>query len=912
MLASHRLWFWIVACCGTWLMPTLVAADEVKELIELHNQVLKLGSEGKYSEAIPLAQELVQRGEKVFADKPQSLAIGLTDLASLYDKQTRYTEAEPLYQRALKLRENALGPDHLHVAVTLQALALLYDNQARYAEAEPLHQRALKWFEKALGPEHLNVAAALDLLAGSYLRQARYAEAEPLFQRALKLYEKALRPDNLSVAMCLNNIALLSAKQARYAEAEPLYERALKIKEKALGPEHPSVAETLSNFANLYDMQARFAEAEPHQQRALKLFEKAFGPEHPYFAGSLQNLVVSYINQARYAEAEPLLDRAIAIRDRAGVGPDSRSNSYLLRSRIAWKLQDRQRALADLRKAMDLAESARQQASGAERERAEFFSTLQSAFEQMIAWQQELGDAADLSETLSAMERSRSRSLLDDLSVAGTNLYLGRPPSERDRLQREEVDLKSRAAQLEKQWTNAKTPEERNRLLPDLAKAREAVYQHYRDLRASSPVYRQLLSAGGSLVTLRQLQQTLTPDNSLLLVYFLGEQAGYVVSIQADRVKLTSLTVNTETAKDLGCNAGPLTAKLMQSILMNADKTGVLQKLSNPTTAQKATAQLATLWPLLVPEEAREQIHSGKLQRLMIVPDGPLGCLPFETLVIRDGDAPSYLLDVAPPIQYAPSATVLFNLQQKVSANPDPTLKPVLAIGNANYGQGSQTSGDSLAMLKPGARYAKQGGHLQPLPYSGTEVSWVSDVFGKQGIAVGKLLQADATEAKIRYNIPGRRIVHFACHGLVDQEFGNFFGSLAVTPGSKAATDPSDDGFLTLAEIYQIDFKSCELAILSACNTNFGPHQKGEGTWAMSRGCLVAGAKRVAASNWLVDDEAAAILISYFTGGIALDLGKSATPNYAKRLHDAKKQVRQQEKWASPYYWGGFVLVGPE
>ena len=54
----------------------------------------------------------------------------------------------------------------------------------------------------------------------------------------------------------------------------------------------------------------------------------------------------------------------------------------------------------------------------------------------------------------------------------------------------------------------------------------------------------------------------------------------------------------------------------------------------------------------------------------------------------------------------------------------------------------------------------------------------------------------------------------------------------------------------------ELAIKDCELAILSACETNYGPQQKGEGVWALSRGFLVAGARRVVASNWLVDDEA--------------------------------------------------------
>lgn len=201
------------------------------------------------------------------------------------------------------------------------------------------------------------------------------------------------------------------------------------------------------------------------------------------------------------------------------------------------------------------------------------------------------------------------------------------------------------------------------------------------------------------------------------------------------------------------------------------------------------------------------------------------------------------------------------------------------------------------------------GGRLKPLPYSSWEVTWVGRNFLEDGIDAAELRGDLASEAAVRANVPGRRILHSAYHGLVDQSWGNLFGALALTPGPNPE-DPADDGFLTLAEIYQLNLKGCELAILSACDTNVGPEQRGEGVWALSRGFLVAGARRVVASNWLVDDEAAASLVSYFCSILAAAEKAGKTPDYAAALHQAKRWVRQQEKWRSPYYWGAFVLVG--
>ena len=73
----------------------------------------------------------------------------------------------------------------------------------------------------------------------------------------------------------------------------------------------------------------------------------------------------------------------------------------------------------------------------------------------------------------------------------------------------------------------------------------------------------------------------------------------------------------------------------------------------------------------------------------------------------------------------------------------------------------------------------------------------------------------------------------------------------------------------------------------------------------------MAGSRRTVATNWLVDDEEAANLVSYFCGSLAGAEKEGQPVDYAAALQKAKRWVRQQEKWQSPYYWGAFVLVGP-
>jgi tetratricopeptide (TPR) repeat protein len=58
-------------------------------------------------------------------------------------RQGRYQEAIKIAEKVLAISEKALGPDHPRVATSLNALALLYYSLGDYAKAEPLYKRSL-------------------------------------------------------------------------------------------------------------------------------------------------------------------------------------------------------------------------------------------------------------------------------------------------------------------------------------------------------------------------------------------------------------------------------------------------------------------------------------------------------------------------------------------------------------------------------------------------------------------------------------------------------------------------------------------------------------------------------------------------------------------------------------------------
>ena len=103
---------------------------------------------------------------------------------SLYS-EGRYDEAVRVAQTAVRLSEQEFGPEHLNTGAVLVILGSIYHAQGHFAEAEPLFKRSLAIGEKALGPEHPGLATTLTFLAAVYRGQGRVAEAEPLYERAL-------------------------------------------------------------------------------------------------------------------------------------------------------------------------------------------------------------------------------------------------------------------------------------------------------------------------------------------------------------------------------------------------------------------------------------------------------------------------------------------------------------------------------------------------------------------------------------------------------------------------------------------------------------------------------------------------------------------------------------------------------
>jgi len=138
-------------------------------------------------------------------------------------KEGKFEEALKLAQVVLNRQENRLGPEAPEVAGSLQRLANLEMLLQHWLKALTLYQRALQIREKVLGSENPMTADTLARLGRAYTEMGAYDKALPLVERSL---------------------AMIYQQQGDLDKARPLIEKAIKIKEKALGPTHPQTAKS--------------------------------------------------------------------------------------------------------------------------------------------------------------------------------------------------------------------------------------------------------------------------------------------------------------------------------------------------------------------------------------------------------------------------------------------------------------------------------------------------------------------------------------------------------------------------------------------------------------------------------------------------------------------------------------------
>jgi CHAT domain-containing protein/tetratricopeptide (TPR) repeat protein len=298
--------------------------------------------------------------------------------------------------------------------------------------------------------------------------------------------------------------------------------------------------------------------------------------------------------------------------------------------------------------------------------------------------------------------------------------------------------------------------------------------------------------------------------------------------------------------------------------------------------------------------------------KVFVATNGAMQSLPLEILVASNpaGEAGALArgdyrgvdwLGLRTLFSYLPSVRSLVDLR---AAPGSASASDVVAFGDYNPGA------DAAAGVSPRLQ-AVCGGEVETLRrlprLAGTRAELESIDAAFAGAGVDTFLGDAFTEGRVKaLSEEGRladyRVVHFATHGMLWPTVDCFDPLLTAS----VAPEEGEDGLLQSGELRRLDLDA-QLVVLSACqSTGVEVADAGENLSGLARAFFGAGARSVIASHWLVEDEAAAAIMSAFYQQLAADRSIA----FGDALRNAREVVRTRPETSHPAFWAPFVLVG--
>jgi len=874
---------------------------------------------GNLAEAIEFYQKSLALWREV--GNQASIATAIRNIGNIHVLQGNYTAALSHYQQSLAMTE-ALK-DENGLASTLNNMAVVYENQGNLTQSLESYRKSFALREK-LGNKR-GMANARNNLGGIYQMMGDYQQALEYFQQSLTIRHAI--EDKFGVASTLQNIGFNYKAMGDGALALKYFQQSLTLAEE-MGNKILIIA-LRNQLGDLADKAGDYPKAAEHYEKCLSLSEAAGSKIET--AKSLNGLAHVHFSEGRhklaaeFAERAATLAREIGTRHQLIAALTTAGRTY---HALNQPVESRQ-AFAE---AITVTESLRSSVAGQEA-RATLFATAQQPYELyldvLMQQHKEHPSAGHDVLALQVNEAGRARSLLEALSEARADIRQGVDPVLLQRERSLQQQLNARAERQTRLLSGKHTAEQAAALKKEIY----TLTTEYRDVQAQirqrSPRYAALTQP--QPLTVRELQTDVLDADTLLLEYALGEDKSY----------LWAMTPTSVTSFELPKRA-EIEAAVRRAVTLLSD--GKQWATSNRIQAEYAEVAGRLSQILLVPVAAQ---LNGK--RLLIVGDSALQYLPFGALPSpkskvqgpksRNGrqiTGYGQPLIIEHEIVSLPSASTLAILRRETANRARPTKNiavladpvferedervSVAATGSQTVSKAGASSAskdtnseltNSRYLLErafgPGLQAATaEGGasrvilRIPRLAFTRREADAILAI-APAGEGMKALDFRASRETATSAELAQYRIVHFATHGLLNSEHPELSGivlSLVNEAGQPV------DGFLRLHEIYNLQL-SADMVVLSACQTGLGKEIRGEGLVGLTRGFMHAGALRVVASLWKVDDAATAELMKRFYRGMLKDNLRPAAA-----LRAAKVEMWKQKRWNAPFYWAAFELQG--
>mgnify|MGYP001611893589 FL=1 len=763
-----------------------------------------------------------------------------------------------------------------------------------------------------------------------YYELGQYHEALKYYDESLKIFREIKTPQYSGISENLLVIGLVYKSLGQYQEALKYYDESLKIQRDNLSS--GSIAAELDYIGYVYlalkdykRAEALFKDAE--DERTKKGIKK--------FGNS--GLVELYIAAGKDDEAIKLLKEMM---------PrwfDSPSDQMLYHTQHGLSLKGAKRlgeASGEFLKAITLTEEIRQMVKGEKTgflgagrysSRIRSYKGLMSALSERAIKGERIDNeftayGKDLaSSAFYFAESTKARTLLEAMAESAKRyISAGLPPE----ITKKEEEILNQLSAIENQWNETyKKGEEAMKRLVERKKGLTAGLNNLiAELRQGYPRY-------AAIYYPKPIPPEELPlkEDEVLLEYALGDDAGYlfVVSGTAGPSRGVKRIIKI-----------PLSREALEEKVKS-----FMEPMNTRRRERFSINEARGLYDILLSEALKEidseerglKKEAGGNKKIIIVPDGILGLLPFEALVIKEGNGIKDSLYVGDRyiISYYQSATVL---ALKRTTKRDKADKALFALGNPVYSkedpryiawkESAQPSGRldvhdekekgeliasasnkySFRDLALKSKWGKTteadttGSKVEftPLPETEIEIKEIARIMDVSPKPPDILFSVIANETELKKTgLEKYRYIHFATHASLPGMIQGINEPFILL--GQVENQDGDDGFLTLSEVLNLRLNA-DIVVLSACVTGVGKEVEGEGVANFARAFQHAGAGSVVVSLWEVASLEAVEYMKGFYGHLKAGKGR------AEALRLARNEIKA--RYPNPFYWAVFILHG--
>lgn len=766
-------------------------------------------------------------------DIPVLIANGKMGLANIYQRTFQRNYAARLYEEALSI----LTEENTNKAWSYHNLAIVYGELGEFDKQLTYNNKALSIRKKAFGNRHNETAASYVNIGAALFNGQQY-------QASINAFNKALNsgyndPDYLFYSKAKSFFEMGATDSATFYGKRSLESSNL----------NDPFYSFYSNF--LGDLYLDNDDVDS----ALHYFRQALFSNYLDEEGTLPPLKQINIDQIR--------NLSLALESTAKIA-GAFISSYKLKKDVSELLKANQvlelsRSLISEIRSSFIQEVDHLKLSKLTRDVSEKAIFVQSLLSQTTNNSQDY-----IKQALRFTDLNKSQILLDAIKTRGiidspVNQELARIGGLKDRIRKEKALLKDQSSNQGDEATGDL-----------LGKLEGSLATALLDLKVFQPEISNYLTQKAGDFNIDELIEYANDEDQVVLEYFWGEEALYLIKLEAGTLSMFSLETDLHE---------------LQKRTMRIKKFLSTPEASDSTSYQHFLTDSHRLYQDIVAPGIKNLVDKS----LLIIPDGPLANLPFEVLLTTDLKQDQMNFSKLPylikssEINYASSIQLLLENKKRKSSSST----------NSYMAWAPFSTKDNIRTI--GSDVLRSEG-LSKLPNASQELAALDQYFDGES-----LFGASANESSFKKKAQNVGIVHIASHSILNDKdplLSNIlFGA--------ANPDLSEDNRLYMYEVYALSLNS-ELAVLTACNTGAGVQEQGEGIISLARAFKYAGVKSVLMSLWLANDESTATIMRDFYKNLSLEQTKSQALRQAKIDYLAQAD----NATAHPFYWSHLVVSG--